>query len=158
MAGATLSSSLPSRFAVKLENGDTTGLDIATNIREGKLTVDDGGVLSCPYCSFTTTSLSELKSHRWEVHPLLAKRKGHLMCMSPKNSRKRPNSESSEDGKLTDPDEGAPKKKASPRHSPLVSDEATSRFRGAIVRTNRSSSADDIMVLNSNSKVNLSTF
>jgi len=45
---------------------------------------------SCLHCEFTCQSSADLSKHRWEEHPLLTRRKQHLM-----RSRKRPSSASS---------------------------------------------------------------
>ena len=157
MAGATLSSSLPARFSVKVENPRSTPLEVEMKICQEKTnhSVNDRDALACPYCSFTSESLSEMKSHRWEVHPLLAKRKGHLMSTSPNNVRKRPNSESSEVGKYLNPEDCAPVKKSSPLHRPLSSGELSPDWTETNSRSKRSSSTDEIMSMDCANVVSL---
>jgi len=69
---------------------------------------------SCLHCEFTCQSSADLSKHRWEEHPLLTRRKQHLM-----RSRKRPSSASSSSSSSSSSDssgtdEPTPKKLAAP--------------------------------------------
>ena len=65
--------------------------------------------LTCLHCEYTCQSSSDLSKHRWEKHPLLTRRKQHLM-----RSRKRQNTESSSSSSSdsSGTDEPTPKKAA----------------------------------------------
>ena len=120
MAGATLSSSFVSDLHRDFASGNMGDIRITIEGAEGRGFEPELPDFSCPYCDFAASSRSDLTQHQWQVHPIMAKHKRHKMT-SPKGSRKRPNSESSDEGKCTNVNNVAPKKKLSPAHVPMTS-------------------------------------
>ena len=138
MAGATLPLSLMTDPHRDLAGGS---MPISLRVEERRKFETPSHEFMCPHCKFITNSAAELSQHRWDVHPLSARLKEHLMP-SPKGARKRPNSESSDDGKETESDDVAPKKKLSPAHVMMTCD-----FDADSSHVRRTSSADEITKL-----------
>ena len=116
---------------------------IRITIREEREDFEASNHLICSHCDFIAHNAAQMTQHRWEVHPLLTRRKQHLMT-SPKGGRKRPNSESSEEGRSAELEDVAPKKKLSPNHVMMTS------CNSDVVCTHvrRTSSADEVLKSN----------
>ena len=95
----------------------------------------------CSHCDYVAHSAQEMTQHRWDVHPLLTRHKQHLMT-SPKESRKRPNSESSEEKFSPDVEWMVPRKKLSPAHNFLTSCDGDFPVLDHVRRTR---SADEVL-------------
>ncbi|CAK8672981.1 unnamed protein product [Clavelina lepadiformis] len=97
MADAVMTSSLLSHRIFNngsdqtIQNSDTSGENSAVSSGDEMMT--------CTHCDYVSNSSSEMTRHRWDVHPLLTRRKQHLMRSQ---GRKRPNSESAEEPKISD--------------------------------------------------------
>ena len=140
MAGATLPPSLITDIHRDIASGKMRDIQIAIHEPKGAGLESPSGTFNCPHCNFAASSRAEMTHHRWEVHPLLTRRKQHLMT-SPKAARKRPNSESSDEGKYAYSDDIVPKKKLSPAHMVMTSCD----YDADCNHVRRTSSADEIL-------------